>query len=68
MYQRTDGEPDFQEARLLKMLPRLGYLVEEEGITYLADMDTDNPLASLQAAACSYRIALGQHAGQRAAK
>ncbi len=50
------------------MLPRLGYLVEEEGITYLADMDTDNPLASLQAAACSNRIALGQHAGQRAAK
>ena len=52
-------------ARLLKMLTRLGYLVEEDGITYLVDMDTDNPLASLQAAACSYRIALGPRTGQK---
>ncbi|NBS59150.1 MAG: hypothetical protein EBS65_19330 [Betaproteobacteria bacterium] len=28
-------------------------------------MDTDNPLASLQAAACTYRIALGPRAGQK---
>ena len=52
-------------ARLLKMLTRLGYLVEGDGITYLADMDTDNPLASLQAAACSYRIALEPRTGQK---
>jgi hypothetical protein len=38
-------------ARLLKLLTRQGYLVEEEGVTYLADRDADNPLASLQAAA-----------------
>ena len=34
-------------------------------MTYLADMDTDNPLASLQAAACSNCIALGPRAGQK---
>ena len=39
--------------------------MEEQGITYLADMGMDNPLASLQAAACSDRIALGPRAGQK---
>ena len=48
--------------RLLRRLSRLGYLIEEEGITYLADMDVDNTLASLQATACTYRIALGPRA------
>ena len=52
-------------ARLLKTLTRLGYLVEEQGMSYLADMDSDNPLASLQAASCTYRIALGPRAGQK---
>ena len=46
-------------ARLMKMLTRLGYLVEEQGVSYLADLDADNPLRSLQAASCTYRIALG---------
>ena len=74
--QRTEGEPDFQEARaypcrargltdkiiarLMKMLTRLGYLVEEPRVSYIADIDADNPLASLQAASCTYRIALGR--------
>ena len=49
-------------ARLMKMLTRLGYLIEEEGITYIADRDADNPLAPLQAASCIYRIALGPRA------
>ena len=52
-------------ARLLKTLTRQGYLVEEQGMTTIADMDTDNPLASLQAASCTYRIALGPRAGQK---
>jgi hypothetical protein len=52
-------------ARLLKLLTRLGYLVEEQGMTCLADMDTDNPFGSLQAASCTYRIALGPRAGQK---
>ena len=37
-------------ARLLTMLTRQGYLIEEEGVRYMADRDADNPLASLQAA------------------
>ena len=52
-------------ARLLKRLTRLGYLVEEEGMTYVADIDPDNPLTPLQAASCTYRIALGPRAGQK---
>ena len=52
-------------ARLVKMLTRLGYHIEEEGITYIADMDADNPLASWQAASCIFRIALGPRAGQK---
>ena len=52
-------------ARLLKMLTRQGYLVEEQGMTYMADVDPDNPLRSLQAASCTYRIAFGPRAGQK---
>ena len=52
-------------ARLMKLLTRQGYLVEEQGMTYLADMDADNRLASLQAASYTYRIALGPRAGQK---
>jgi len=37
----------------------LGYLVEEEGMSWLSELDPDNPLALLQAASCRYRIALG---------
>lgn len=44
---------------------RLGYLVEEEGMSYLADIDADHLLRSLQAAACTYRIAYGLRAGQK---
>ena len=51
--------------RLLKLLTRLGYLVEEQGMTYLADIDPDNALTPLQAASCGYRIALGPRAGQK---
>jgi hypothetical protein len=52
-------------ARVMKMLTRSGHLVEEQGMTYLADTDADDPLASLQAASCTYRIALGPRAGRR---
>ena len=34
-------------------------------MTYLADIDADKPLASLQAASCTYRIAFGPRAGQQ---
>ena len=52
--------------RLLKALTRHGALMEEDiEIPYLADPDTDPALAPLQAAACTYRIALGPRAGQK---
>jgi len=51
--------------RLLRLLTRKGYLVEEQGMTYLAEADPDSALAPLQAAACTYRIALGPRAGQK---
>ena len=51
--------------RLLKALTCHGALMEEDiEIPYLADPDTDPALAPLQAAACTYRIALGPRAGQ----
>ena len=50
-------------ARLMNMLTRQGYLVEEQGVRYLADVDADGPLEPL-AAACTYRIAFGPRAGQ----
>ncbi|MBM3345479.1 MAG: transposase [Betaproteobacteria bacterium] len=36
--------------RLVKALTRLGYLMQEDGMSYLAEFDSDNPLTPLQAA------------------
>jgi hypothetical protein len=56
-------------ARLMKMLTRRGVLVEDMGQTYLAEPDADGEdartLRPLQAAAITYRIALGPRAGQK---
>jgi hypothetical protein len=52
-------------ARLMKMLTRASYLVEEQGMTYLAEIGPDNALKPLQAASCTYRIAFGPRAGQK---
>ena len=49
----------------MKFLTRKGYLIEEQGMTYLAATSPDTALAPLQAAACTYRIALGPRAGQK---
>lgn len=38
---------------------------EEQGMTYLTGTDADLALGPLQAAACTYRIALGPRAGQK---
>ena len=54
--------------RILKLLTRLGHLIEEEGITYLArgeSLDPDNVLAPLQAASSTWRIAGGPRAGRK---
>jgi hypothetical protein len=49
----------------MRLLTRQGYLIEEQGMTYLADPDPESALAPLQAAACTYRIAFGPRAGQK---
>jgi hypothetical protein len=51
--------------RILRLLTRQGYLIEEQGMTYLGDTDPEAALAPLQAAACTYRIAFGPRAGQK---
>ncbi|MGH8654631.1 MAG: transposase [Gammaproteobacteria bacterium] len=51
--------------RLMRLLTRQGYLIEEQGMTYLEDTDPEAALAPLQAAACTYRIAFGPRAGQK---
>jgi hypothetical protein len=54
--------------RLMRLLTRQGYLVEEQGMRYLAEPDadgSDHALTPLQAASCTYRIALGPRAGQK---
>jgi hypothetical protein len=51
--------------RVMKLLTRLGYRVEEQGMTFMAETETDTALAPLQSAACTYRIALGPRAGQK---
>jgi hypothetical protein len=49
----------------MRLLTRQGFLIEEQGMTYLAEADTDPALLPLQAASCTYRIALGPRAGQK---
>jgi len=52
-------------ARWATCWPRKGYLIEEQGVRYLAQAESDRALTPLQAAACTYRIALGPYAGQK---
>ncbi len=57
--------------RVMRLLTRLGHLIEEDGIVYLARTDQgdhgdpDNVMAPLQAASTSYRIAAGPRAGRK---
>jgi Putative transposase len=52
--------------RTMRLLTRLGALIEESDRTYLAETATDGALTPLQAASCTYRIALDPRAGQPA--
>ena len=51
--------------RIIKRLTRTGHLIEEQGEVYVANSDPDNPLAPLQAASATWRIAHGPRAGQK---
>ena len=54
--------------RIMKLLTTQGYLIEEDGITYLArtdHSDPDNVLAPVQAASSTWRIAQGPRAGRK---
>ena len=51
--------------RLMRLLTRQGYLIEEQGMRYLAEIEADHALTPLQAASCTYRIAMGPRAGQK---
>ena len=54
--------------RILKLLTRLGHLIEEDGLTYMArseSLDPDDVLAPLQAASSTWRIAAGPRAGRK---
>ncbi len=51
--------------QVMKLLARRGYLIEEEGEAYLEAGEGDDALEPLQAAACSYRIALGPRRGKK---
>ena len=51
--------------RVMKLLTRRGYLIEEQGRVYLAETDSSTAMTPLQSAACTYRIAFGPRAGQK---
>ena len=51
--------------RIMRLLTRQGFLIEEQDRTYLAETATGQVLTPLQAAWCTYRIALGPRAGQK---
>ena len=51
--------------RVMRLLTRRGYLIEEDGVAVLEKGEGDETLEPLQAAACSYRIALGPRRGKK---
>ena len=51
--------------RIMRWLTKQGFLIEEQDRTYLAEADRESALLPLQAASCTYRIALGPRAGQK---
>jgi hypothetical protein len=51
--------------RIMRLLTHQGLLIEEQGMSYLAEPDSNRALTPLQAASCTYRIAPGPPAGQK---
>jgi hypothetical protein len=64
---RTESEGLLRKimASLMKMLTRLGRLLEEEDVRDIANIDPDYLRRPSQAASCTYRIAFGPRAGQK---
>ena len=50
--------------RLMKLLTRRGYLIEEQRTVYLDETDMHTAMTPLQSAACTYRIAFGPRCTQ----
>ena len=48
-------------ASLVSLLTRTGYLIAEQGVSYLTQAESDRALTPLHAAACTYRIAAQGH-------
>ncbi len=63
MFGFSDGELIGRNVNVL--MPKPFRRPSEQAMTYLADTDPDLALGSLQAAACTYRIALGPRARQK---
>lgn len=53
------------QQRVLRLLTRLGYLVEDQGQAYLEGDVAEGALSPLQAAATRYRIGLGPRQGKK---
>jgi Putative transposase len=51
--------------RIMRLLTKHGFLIEEQDRTYITAADRESALLPLQAASCTYRIALGPRAGQK---
>lgn len=51
--------------RLMRLLTRRGYLIEEQGQTWLGEENEEGAMTNLQAAATSYRIGLGPRRGKK---
>ena len=49
----------------MRWLTKQGFLIEEQDRTYLGEADRESALLPLQAASCTYRIALGPRAGHK---
>jgi len=47
------------------LCPQFGYLLEDQGQTYLEGESKESALSNIQAAATSYRIGLGPRRGKK---
>jgi hypothetical protein len=68
VYRNSEGAAVFHEVvapTLEELQALLAKIIAEQDRTYLAEADGESALLPLQAASCTYRIALGPRAGQK---